>query len=228
MNNRLLAALALCALCACTGGGGQSSSQTNATAGAPPLKNTTTFPLYGGAKVVGSRTFTQTVQTNGSSSVFSAGSGTYSGSQVIASSAATFAALSSWIAQLAQNPPPGYRSVERAANNPNERAQAENFGIDYGTFTHDAGGKTHGVLVVVMDPQRVNRRFGAVLGLIAKYRSLPAIMRGPIDDEAKSRIGMTLTQVTDPGSPVGGALDALDQFQHTNARGIILIDAVKK
>ena len=189
MNKRFLAALTLCALCACTGGGGQSSSQTNGTASAPPLKNTTTFPLYGGAKVVGSRTFTQTVQLSGNSSVFSSGSGTYTGSQVIASSAASFGALSSWIAQLTQNPPSGYRSVERGANNPNERAQAENVGIDYGTFTHDVSGKTHGVLVIVMDPQRVNRRFGAVLGLISKYRSLPAMMRGPIDDEAKSRIG---------------------------------------
>lgn len=225
MKKVLLAASVAVLLSSCTGGTGSSSAASPAPA--PPLKNTTSFPLYDGAKVVGTHTFTQNVQVNSTSGVFSQGSGTYTGTQVIASSTAGFTQLSNWVTHLMSVPPPGYSSVKRG-NNPNERTQAEQYGVDYGAFTHDVNGKTHGVLVIVMDPQRVNRRFGAVLGMIARYRSLPAVMRGPIDDEAKARIGMTLTQATDPASPIGGALAALDQFQHSNARGIVLIDAAKR
>jgi hypothetical protein len=100
--------------------------------------------------------------------------------------------------------------------------------LDYAAFKKKEGAKTHGVLVIVMDPQRVNERFGKVLGMIAKYRALPEVMRAPIDNAAKARIGMTLTQATQPDSPIGAALGALTTFQHKDARGIVVIDAAKR
>jgi hypothetical protein len=100
--------------------------------------------------------------------------------------------------------------------------------LDHATFSKDENGKTHGVLVIVMDPQRVNARFGTILSMVAKYRALPAIMRAPIDNEAKQRFGMSLTEATQPESPIGAALAALDQFQHKSARGIVMIDATKR
>jgi hypothetical protein len=64
--------------------------------------------------------------------------------------------------------------------------------------------------------------------MIAKYRALPAIMRAPIDNEARARFGMSITDATQPDSPIGAALAALDQFQHRSSRGIVVIDAVKR
>lgn len=228
MKRTLAIAAAVVALAGCSGSGQGGNAGASAPP-APPLKNTLDFPMYRGASVVASHDFTQNVQianpANGS--VFTAGSGTYTGREVIASSAAAFPDLSSWVSTLASTPPSGYTSLETGAN-PNERAQAEKYGLDYATFTKDENGKTHGVLVIVMDPQRVNARFGTILSMVAKYRALPAIMRAPIDNEAKQRFGMSLTDATQPESPIGAALAALDQFQHKSARGIVMIDATKR
>ncbi len=128
---------------------------------------------------------------------------------------------------MSGSPPAGYTAVE-TGRNPYEQTQAQRYGLDYASFKQKQGTQTHGVLVIVMDPQRVNQRFGRILGMIAKYRALPEMMRAPIDNEAKARIGMSITEAMQPDSPIGAALAALDQFQHKNARGIVVIDAVKR
>ncbi len=114
------------------------------------------------------------------------------------------------------------------ANNPNEQTQAQRYGLDYATFEKTEGGKKHGLLLVVLDPQRVTARFGTILSMIGKYRALPAAWRAPFDNQAKASFGMTISQATQPDSPIGAALAALDDFQHRNARGIVLLDAVKR
>lgn len=202
--------------------------QSRPAASPPALVNPLDFPLYPHAAIVSTRAFTQKVDTHGAQNgvtVFDAGNGTYAGHEVIASSSAPFAALSQWVEHVNASPPPGYSAVE-TGDNPDEHVQAERYGIDYATFRRT--GKNRGVLVIVMDPQRVNKKFGAVLGMISKYRSLPAMMRAPIDNEAKSRIGMTISEATAPESPIGAALAALDQLQNKNARGIVVIDAAKR
>lgn len=187
------------------------------------------FPLYPNASVVTSHEFTQNIQaqTANGDSVFAAGNGTYNGHEVVASSPASFAELSDWVDKLASAPPSGYSSVETGSN-PQERTQAQRYGIDYALFEKKSGNHTRGLLLIVMDPQRVNQRFGTVLGMISKYRSLPAVMRAPIDNEAKARIGMTLSEATAPESPIGAALAALNQLQNKDARGIVVVDAAKR
>jgi hypothetical protein len=211
---------------------GCSGQQGARPASSPPatLANPLDFPLYPRANVVSTRAFTQKINAQaaqGSTSIFSAGNGTYSGHEVIASSQASFSELSSWVQRVNDAPPAGYTAIE-TGNNPAEHEQAERYGIDYATFRSKTDGSTRGVLVIVMDPERVNQRFGAVLGMISRYRALPEVMRAPIDNEAKSRIGMTLSEATAPESPVGAALSALGQLQNKNARGIVLIDASKR
>ncbi len=176
-----------------------------------------------------SRDFTQKIQAQTASgdSVFASGNGTYNGHEIIASSPASFAQLSDWVQKIANAPPSGYRSVETGSN-PQERTQAERYGIDYALFQKNTGNHTRGLLVIVMDPQRMNQRFGTLLGMISRYRSLPAVMRAPIDNEAKARIGMTLSEATAPESPIGAALAALDQLQNKDARGIVVVDAAKR
>jgi hypothetical protein len=213
-------------LAACSGGqqsGGPSAKPTAA------LHNPLDFPLYPQASVLTARDFTQEIhaQTSGGDSVFTAGNGTYSGHEVVAMSSASFSQLSDWVEKVASAPPSGYTAVETGSN-PEERTQAQRYGIDYALFQKKAGNHTRGVLLIVMDPQRVNQRFGTVLGMISKYRSLPAVMRAPIDNEAKARIGMTLSEATAPESPIGAALAALNQLQNKDARGIVVVDAAKR
>ena len=229
MLRKVLAALAAAGmLAACSS---QQGTQQGATSGSQAsLRNPIDFPLYPGASLLSSRAFTQAINADtspGGNSIFSSGNGTYTGNEVIAASDAAFSSLSAWVDHLAANPPPGYTSVESGAN-PQERVQAARYGLDYGVFTKKDGTRTRGLLVIVMDPRLVNQRFGTILGLISKYRALPDVMRAPIDNEAKARIGMTITQATQPDSPVGAALDALDQFEHKDSRGIVLIDASKR
>jgi hypothetical protein len=220
-----LFALALIAACS----GQQGAQQRQEQAASPgPVRNPVDFPLYPGAHVLSAHPFTQVVQADnaGGQSVFTAGNGTYRGHEVIASSSAEFAQLSDWVGQVAASPPPGYSAME-TGENPQERTQAARYGFDYAAFVKTANGHKTGVLVIALDPQQMNKRFGAVLGMIAKYRSLPAVMRQPIDEQAKARIGMTLSEATQPNSPIGAALAALDQFENTNSRGIVLLDATK-
>jgi len=219
---------ALAVLTACSGGGQQSSQPS--PHGTAALTNSTGFPLYPNSTIVSTRSFTQDVNAHGAQngvSVFDAGNGTYTGHEVIAASQGTFGDLSGWIGKVASAPPSGYEAAE-TGNNPEEHSQAQRYGIDYAAFSRKAADGRHGVLVIVMDPQRVNTRFGAVLGMISKYRSLPAVMRQPIDDEAKTRIGMTISEATAPESPIGAALAALSALQSKNARGIVVIDATKR
>lgn len=223
------ALVALCAagiLAGCSSGGGGS-----ATRGTPPpaLGNPTGFPLYSNAKIISAKSFTQIVHadTTSPNSVFAQGNGTYGGHEVIASSAASFSALSRWLDGVNGAPPNGYTAVE-SQSNPGEQTQAQRYGLDYAVFKRKTGNATRGVLVIVMDPQRVNQRFGTILGMIDKYKALPSVLRGPIDDQAKARFGMTITEATQPDSPIGAALSALGELEHRQSRGIVVLDAQKQ
>jgi hypothetical protein len=220
--------LSVCAaagvLAGCSGGGGSTHASPQ-----PSLRNPLDFPLYSNASVISAKSFTQVVraETSSSGSVFAQGNGTYAGHEVIASSDAPFSALSAWVDDLNAAPPAGY-TPEEPQSNPDQQSQAQRNGLNYAVFKRRTGNATHGVLVLVMDPQRVNQRFGTILGMIDKYRALPSVLRGPIDEEARARFGMTITQATQPESPVGAALAALGDLEHRNARGIVVLDAQKQ
>lgn len=228
MQRTFLAALAAAlALAACSG---QQNARQPAAPSALALHNRIDFPLFPGASVLSARSYVQTIQVPAgaeNNSIFTAGNGTYQGNEVIASTGAPFEQVSNWVDRMNAAPPSGYSSVENGED-PQQHADAERYGLNYALFTKKDGGKTKGLLVIAMDPHRVNLRFGVLLGLIARYKALPAVMRDPIDQEAKSRIGMTISEATQPDSPVGAALSALDQFEHKDSRGIVLIDATKR
>lgn len=224
MTKRMIAfCLAAGMLAACGGGAGSQRATP-----APALHNPLDFPLYPSASLISSKSFTQVVHADTASgdSVFSEGNGKYAGHEVIASSDASFDALSAWVERLNSAPPAGYSPLEDQSN-PQQQADAQRNGLDYAVFKRKSGASTRGVLVIVMDPRRVNKRFGMILGMIDKYKSLPAMFRTPIDTEAKARFGMTITQATQPDSPIGAALAALGELEHKNARGIVVVDAQK-
>ena len=191
-----------------------------------PLRNPLGIPLYAGAAVIAVQPLHQVVSTpQKQDSVFAGGAGTYDGVEVLAVSDATFGKLSSWVRRLAAHPPAGYnRSPEMSG----AHAQTQGYGFDYAALERGRGKATHGVLVIVVDPKRVNQQLGSVLDIIGKYRSLPGFMRGPIDDQVKQRLGISLSDAMAPASPIGATLAALDDFGRRNARGMILIDAVRR
>jgi hypothetical protein len=225
MQKRLLApALALVVAAAC-------SQQQNASRGPAtpaPIANPLDFPLYGNAKIVASHDFTQNVNTTSSGTggqVMAHGNGTYKGQEVIAATPASFAQVSAWARSLDQHPPHGY---VQNVNSTQGHEQAQRFGLDYASFQKTENGKTKGVLVVVLDPAKVNQRMGPVLKLISTYKALPQALRSPIDDKVKAQTGMTVSEAMAPDSPIGAALAALDDLQHTDARGIVVLNATKQ
>jgi len=58
--------------------------------------------------------------------------------------------------------------------------------------------------------------------------SLPAMLRGPIDSQLKTRVGMSATEMLDPGSPLGAALAAYNDVKSTDQRALVLVDAAKQ
>lgn len=225
MRKALFALAAAAALTAGCGGGNGPAQHAGSPA---PLHNPLDFPLYSNASIISTKSFTQVVRASSGSgsSAFAQGNGTYNGHEVIASSSAQFSALSAWLDTVNASPPDGYAAVEPDSNA--EQAQAQRYGLDYAAFKKKSGTSTRGLLVIVMDPQRVNKRFGTILGMIDRYKALPEMLRAPIDKEAKARFGMTISQATQPDSPIGAALAALDELEHKNARGIVMIDAQKQ
>lgn len=227
MQNRfaILCLAAALSLAACSSNGQSSSSQPTA---APSIANPLDFQLYKDARVVATHDFTQTVNTTDGGTrgeLMGRGNGTYKGHEVIASTSASFSDASAWARGLDERPPSGYTTTTRSTQ---AHSEANRFGIDYATFQKAQGGKTTAVLVVVMDPAKVTQRAGPILSLIATYKKLPDVMRGSIDQRIKAQTGMSVSEATAPDSPLGAALAALDDLQHTNARGIVVIDATKQ
>jgi hypothetical protein len=205
----LYALPAALALAACSGGQAPAPTPTPS----PVLRNPLNVALYPQAEVISVRSFRQVVtgeQTRGT--VFADGAGTYDGQEVVAASDAPFSKLAAWVHHFGSSGP----------------GDTHQYGFDYAAFERGAGKGRHGTLVVVLDPQIVDRQFGSVLDIIAKYRSMPAFMRAPIDQEVKRRIGITLSDAMQPASPIGATLAALGDFEQRNSRGIVIVDAVRR
>lgn len=239
LSSVLIVTVAL-TLAACSGNAGAgSSSGQNAAAGSVAASgapasdvNPTDFPLIEGATILGTKSFSQTVDTSQlktGGAAFAQGSGTYAGEQVIAKSDKSLVDLAAWLAAQTKTPPAGYTAITASgAQIDRAHATAEKYGIDFAAFTKTIGGKRHGVLLIAMDPAGLDRKLGPAIGLIEKYSSLPAMLRGPIDAQLKTRVGMSATEMLDPGSPLGAALAAYDDVKSTGQRALVLVDAAKQ
>jgi hypothetical protein len=205
---------------ACSSNQHAQNAATPAPIAAPKLD----VALYPGAKVVSVHDFTQNVnikdgETQGA--VLGSGNGTYVGREAIAASPASFAQLDGWVRSLKEHPPTGYSPA-------GETDESQRFGMDYAGFKKTESGKPKGLLVLVMDPTRVTARLGPVLKLISTYKVLPEPMRASIDNQVKAQTGMSVSEALQPDSPIGASLAALDDFQHTNERAIIVLEATKQ
>jgi len=227
-------AVAVIALAACSGNAGSSGGRAAGASAAPAAAptNPTDFPLIDGATVVATKNFSQTVdasQLKTGGAAFAQGSGTYVGEQVIAKSDKGLGDLAAWLATQTKTPPAGYAAVGMSGTSVDQaHAIAKRYGIDFAAFTKDVGGKKHGVLLIAMDPATLDAKLGPAIGWIQKYPSLPEILRGPADDKLKALVGMTGSELLDPGSPLGAALAAYADVKVTNSRALVLVDASKQ
>ena len=221
-----LAALAAVVLAAC-------SSASHGSAGGPSAATTDpiAFPLFDGAEVLSTHGWHTTVSKQpglADSAVLSQGAGTYDGHDVVAGTQAMMPALESWLGSLSANPPSGYRLAVTGNGVDAVRTHTRVLGIDFVAFEGTDPGKRHGVVVMVVDPQTLDEKAGPMLGLIGRFKHVPSMLRDPIDAQAKKQTGFSITEATNPDTPLGAAVAALDKLRDFGGRGIVLIDAVKQ
>lgn len=219
--------LALAVLAACASG-----NHAGGSAGpSPQATNPINFPLIDGSQVISSRAWRTTISKRpglADSALLSEGAGTYDGHDVVAGSQAYMPALESWLQGLATDPPPGYHLAVSGNTVDAVRTHTRALGVDFVAFEGDESGKRHGVVVMVVDPQTLDEKAGPMLGLIGRFKRMPSMLRDPIDAQAKKQTGFSLTEATNPDTPIGAAVAALDQLRDFGGRGIVLIDAVKQ
>jgi len=225
MNRPMIVELAVLAIAA-AGCSNQQSSNGGPTANgtAAAIANPTDFPLAVGTKILAAKPFNQTVTAGGAGgTVLSQGAGTYSGHSVVAEATGSIADAKAWLAKTESSPPVGYTHVS-TAQNPKAATVAAKYGVTYGVFKNGA----KGAVIAVIDTKVAHAKLGFLIGLADKYKMLPESMRGPIDDQVKQRLGMSITDALDPSAPVGMTLEALRTINATDQPAIVEVDAAKQ
>ncbi|MGA8533386.1 MAG: hypothetical protein WB615_04705 [Candidatus Tumulicola sp.] len=220
-------AIVLAAAVGCSGGnrGGGSGGAS------PAATNPVDFPLFDGASVLSSRPWHQTITSRpgvGDSALLTQGAGTYDGHDVVAGTQALMPSLESWLQDLDAHPPQGYASVAHGSTVDAVRSHTRDLGVDFAVFERLENGKRHGIVVLAVDPATLDSKAGPMLGIVGKFRLLPQSLRDSIDAQAKKQTGFTISEATNPDTPIGAAVGALSQLRDFGGRGIVLIDAVKQ
>lgn len=208
------------------------SGNHGTSAGASPAATSpVAFPLFDGAEILSTRGWHTTIRARpgaADSTVLSQGAGTYDGHDVVAGTQAYMPALESWLGDLSTHPPAGYELALSGNGVDAVRTHTRALGIDFVAFEGTETGKRHGIVVMVVDPQTLDEKAGPMLGLIGRFKNVPSMLRDPIDAQARKQTGFSLTEATNPDTPIGAAVAALDQLRDFGGRGIVLIDAVKQ
>ena len=226
MRSCLAALAAVAVLTACS-----SANHGVATGPSPSATNPVAFPLFDGAEVLSARAWRTTISKRpgaADSAVLAQGAGTYDGHDVVAGTQAFMPVLESWLATLGASPPTGYQLAISGNGVEAVRTHTRQLGIDFVAFEGTQEGKRHGVVVMVVDPQMLDEKAGPMLGLIGRFKHIPRMLRDPIDAQAKRQTGFSVTEATNPDTPIGAAVAALDELRDYGGRGIVLIDAVKQ
>lgn len=225
MNRSIIGAMAALGI-VLSGCNGQQSSNNGPAGGssAGAISNPTDFPLEAGSKILAAKPFNQTVTAGGAGgTTLSQGAGTYSGHSVIAQASGSIADAKAWLDKTESAPPTGYTHVA-TAENARAAIVAAKYGVSYGVFKN--GPK--GAVIAVIDTKVAHAKLGFLLDLADKYKMLPESMRGPIDDQVKQRLGMSITEALDPSAPVGMTLEALRTINSSDEPAIVEVDATKQ
>jgi hypothetical protein len=220
----LAVALALAA-CSSANHGGSSDKATS------PPSNPIDFPLFDGATVLSTHAWRETIAARpgvGDNAVFTQGKGTYDGHDVVAGTQALMPSLEDWLHDLEAHPPAGYTVAMQSDTVDAVRSHTRDLGVDFVVFQRTENGKQAGLVALAIDPDTLNAKAGPMLGAIGKFKLLPRSLRDSIDVQAKKQTGFTISEASDPNTPIGAAVSALAQLRDFGGRGVILIDAVKQ
>jgi hypothetical protein len=213
---------------ACSGG---NRGERSAGGPSPAPTNPVDFPLFNGAAVLSARAWHQTISSRpgiGDSALLTQGAGTYDGHDVVAGTQALMPSLDAWLQDLDAHPPAGYSSAVHGGGVDAVRAHTRDLGVDFAVFERLENGKRHDIVVLAVDPQTLDAKAGPMLGVVGKFKLLPQSLRDSIDSQAKKQTGFTISEATNPDTPIGAAIGALAQLRDFGGRGIVLIDAVKQ
>jgi hypothetical protein len=147
---------------------------------------------------------------------------------VIAKTPASLQQLGDWIKGLSQTPPAGYSVTSSGSSVDAARRRAAEYGVDFQTFTHEQDGKTHGTLVLAIDPQTFDTHAGSALSMLDRYSLLPQSMRDAIDAQVRSRTGYSVSDMLNPETPIGAAVSAVKQLRDSGERGVVVVDAQRQ
>ncbi len=215
---------AVLAACSNSGSHGSAGSPSGAT---DPIA----FPLFAGSSVLSSHSWHRTIVAQPGAAdraVFAQGAGTYDGHDVVAGTQAMMPALEAWLGDLTAQPPADYTIAITGNGIDAVRTHTRALGFDFEAFTNTENGKRHGVVVMAVDPEMLDQKAGPMLGLIGRFKYVPKTLRDPLDLQVKRATGFSLTDATNPDTPIGAAVAALDQLRDFGGRGIVVIDAVKQ
>jgi len=214
--------------CSHTAPGPQNAVENPSAGPSATLQNPISFPLPDGSTVLATKKFSQTVSPGErASALLAAGAGTYAGNEVIAGTQASFSELEAWLHSLESKAPAGYRPQTQSSGVGSARQMANKHGIDFAVFRDSAKPK-RAVLVIAIDPAVANRDLGPALQAVKRYQILPAALRGNIDATVKRHFGISIEQMTQAGSPLGVAMNAMSSFSDKNERAVVLVDAAKE
>lgn len=221
----LAALAAVCLLAGCANANRQGAGNPS-----PSPSDPIAFPLFAGANVLSEHAWHTKITARpglADSAVFAQGAGTYDGHDVVAGTQAMMPALEAWLGDLLAHPPAGYAVAIRGNGVDAVRSHTRDLGVDFVAFEGTDGGRRHGVVVMAVDPQTLDDKAGPMLGLVGKFKLMPRTLRDPIDAQAKRQMGFSISEATNPDTPLGAAVAALGELRDFGGRGIVLIDAVK-
>lgn len=194
-------------------------------AGAPrvPAVNPAGFPFYPGSTLLVTRAWHHalTPAEREAFGIVDEQRAAYAGHEVVTATAASFDDLDAWLRQNVATPPSGYRVGLWGNGVDDARERARTMGMDFGVF--DRGARD--VVVLVVDPDVLQRKAGFVLPALARFRLLPGFLQAPIDEQVRAQTGFSVSEALDPMTPIGAAIDALGRLDDVHARGVIYVDA---
>jgi hypothetical protein len=194
-----------------------SSAMSSSAAPAAAATNPIDFPLGDGATVLHTSDFHAAAKGQ-----------SVSGTEVVAESSQSLSDLETWLKNAGSKPPEGYTVSTSGSGIAAAHARAQAMGVDFETFSHAVNGKTHQLVVVVLDPTEFYKKAGPVLSVIGKYQMLPQSLRDPIDARVKAQTGYSVSEALDPSQPLGAALAAAKTLKDSGQRGVVLVDAAKE
>jgi hypothetical protein len=197
----------------------------------PAPTNPVDFPMFDGVTILSARQWHTTITKRpgvGDNAIFTEGAGTYNGHDVVGGTQAFMPTLEAWLGDLNAHPPAGYQNALAGNTVEAVRSHTRDLGVDFQIFERTENGKRHGVAILAVDPETLDAKAGPMLAVVGKFKLLPKSIRDSIDYQAKRETGFTMSEATNPDTPIGPAVGALAQLRDFGGRGVVVIDAVKQ